>query len=114
MNYESPVFVSIVLYTIYVLLAVAAGVTLWSAVKGVRREMLNMKRAMGIVLLLAATMGLGWMTADTRPLTVNGKPYTDVFWLRASDMLITTTAVLTTVLMLAILYSLLTRRNRHV
>ena len=43
-----------------------------------------------LVLLLALTYALG----TTEALTINGKPFTDTFWLRTSDMLINTSLVL--------------------
>lgn len=123
MNYESPVFVSLVLYTIYTLLAAAVAVTVWSVTMGIRKQR-NAKNHHGGIparrialltgILLAGTMTMGWLTASVQPLTVNGKAYTNTFWLRTSDMLITTVIVLTAVLLLAALYGLITRRNRHV
>jgi hypothetical protein len=123
MNYESPVFVSLVLYTIYTLLAAAVAVTVWSVTMGIRKQR-NAKNHHGGIparrialltgILLTGTMTMGWLTASVQPLTVNGKAYTNTFWLRTSDMLITTVIVLTAVLLLAALYGLITRRNRHV
>ena len=47
-----------------------------------------------VAALVVLTMGISWLVASTEPLRVNGKTYDNVFWLRTSDMLIGTSAVL--------------------
>jgi hypothetical protein len=44
--------------------------------------------------MLLATLGITCMLATTDPLTINGRPFCDVFWLRVSDMLIWSALIL--------------------
>ena len=116
-NYESPLFVDIVLYTIYALLAVAVLLTVWSAVRPyVRGERCEVKGEKDVPVrriawltagVLVATMVVTWLTASTAPLSINGKTYANVFWLRASDMLINTGLVLIAVVAAAIIFSVI-------
>ncbi len=108
-NYESPLFVNIVLWTIYSLLAVAAVLTLWSVVRSGRLRSKDDSHPLGIparriaigtTLLLAVTMAATWLLASTQPISVNGKTYSDTFWLRTSDMLIGTALVMMAVLLI--------------
>ncbi|MCR4809998.1 MAG: hypothetical protein K5896_09080 [Prevotella sp.] len=116
-NYESPLFVDIVLYTIYALLTVAVLLTVWSVVRPhVRGERCEVRGENGVPVrrialltggLLVVTMVVTWLTASTEPLSINGKTYADAFWLRASDMLINTTLVLIAVVAAAIIFSVI-------
>ncbi len=110
-NYESPLYVDIVLYTIYALLATTVLLTAWSAVRarGLHRGdggTENGIPAARIVWLtggvLVLTLALTWLTASTQPLNINGKTYSDAFWLRVSDMLINTALVLIIVVTLLV------------
>ena len=101
-DFESPVFVSIVLYTIYTLLAIAVALTAWSAVRSWRRRSNNATEhgvaARRIALCTAAglilIMGASCLAGSTTPLNINGHLYTDSFWLRISDMMIYTTIIM--------------------
>ncbi len=100
-NYESPLFVSIVLYTIYVLLLAAATLTVWSAVRGWGMKTADEQdtrearhTALGTVITVAIVLLVTWLTASTTPMMINGKIFADAFWLRTSDMLINTALVL--------------------
>jgi len=112
-NYESPVFVSLVLYTIYALLLFAAGLTAWSVVRGLRLQgrLPHGRVAMGVGLLLVLTLTATWLLASTKPLNVNGKLFADVFWLRTSDMLIGTSVVLIVVAVASIVVSQIINRK---
>ena len=99
--YETPIFVDIVLTTIYVLLAVTVGLCLWSLVRGLRHRERTTGRlraarrlGVGVGVLLVATLGLTYGLASTEPLLINGEAFTDTFWLRVSDMLINSSLVL--------------------
>ena len=106
-DYESPVFVSIVLYTIYVLLGGAIVLTIWSALNSLRLRGRTEARehgiparriALGSAVLLVLTMAVTWLLGSTKPIVVNGETYDNAFWLRTSDMFIGTAAVLLVVL----------------
>jgi hypothetical protein len=113
--YESPLFIDVLLTSIYALLALTLGLTVWSMLRTLQmrnRERLTMgipaKRiAWGVALLLCATLALTALTADTQPLTINGHLYDSSFWLRVSDMLINTSTVLIVVAVMCVALSAL-------
>ncbi len=100
--YESPVFIDMLLGCIYVLLIVTLGLTIWSMVRSLSmRERASKiqgiparRIAWGVFALLAVTLVLTCLLADTTPLTINGHAFTDTFWLRVSDMLINSSIIL--------------------
>ena len=113
--YESPLFIDVLLTSIYALLALTLGLTVWSMLRTLQmrnRERLTMgipaKRiAWSVALLLSATLALTALTADTQPLTINGHTYDSRFWLRVSDMLINTSTVLIVVAVMCVALSAL-------
>ena len=119
---DSPLFVDIVLYAIYVLLAVAVLLTVWSVVRSSRYEVRGAKYENGVPVrriawltagVLVVTLAVTWLTASTQPLNINGKTFSDAFWLRMSDMLINTALVLIVVLTITITLTLtLTKTKR--
>lgn len=100
--YESPVFVELLLDSIYILLAMAVMLTGWSAVRSVRLRKGQHEGggvpvrgiAWGVFALLVLTLGATALLADVSPMTINGHLYDNATWLRVSDMLINTSAVL--------------------
>ena len=107
-DYESPLFVDIVLYVLYVLLALAVVLTTWSVVRGLRmrgkeggveHQIPARRIALLTAALLVVTMAVTWLLGSTKPLSINGKIFADAFWLRTSDMLIMTPAILFVVLL---------------
>ncbi|MCR4958911.1 MAG: hypothetical protein K6B13_09985 [Prevotella sp.] len=115
---ESPLFIDIVLYAIYALLAAAVLLTAWSVVRSFRkcggmgvqgRE--NGVPARRIILLtgglLVVTLVVTWLTASSQPLNINGKTYDNAFWLRVSDMLICTALVLIAVVAASVAYAMI-------
>ncbi|MCR4604358.1 MAG: hypothetical protein K5683_12620 [Prevotella sp.] len=122
-DYESPVYVSIVLYTIYALLLLAVGLTVWSVVRGMRRQgradlavadRRQRKVALATLGLVVVVMAIAWLLGSTSPLSVNGQPYADAFWLRTSDMLIMTPLVLIAIIGVLMIISEIVRRKHHV
>ncbi|WP_027454546.1 hypothetical protein [Xylanibacter brevis] len=93
--------IDVILYTIYILLAVGTGLALWSALRHVRVTPLMAGVGAGLLALLALT----YLLADTTPLTINGRTFDDVFWLRVSDMLIWTSVVLMLIAALGVIVS---------
>ena len=126
---DSPLFIDIVLYTIYVLLAAAVLLTVWSVVRGARCEVRDgngevrgTKYENGVPVrrialltagLLAATLVVTWLTASTQPLNINGKTYSDAFWLRMSDMLINTAIVLIVILTITLTVMIIKAANKR-
>ena len=122
-NYESPVFISIVLFTIYALLLLAVGLTVWSVVRSVRLQgkdeawthgIPRRRIILGTLALLVVTLGATWLLASTKPLKVNSNVYDNSFWLHASDMLIFTPIVLMAVIVVLMIIAEVVRRRDHV
>lgn len=103
--YESPLFVELLIDSVYLLLLVAAALTVWSVLRSLllRRgqgsddRMPARRIAWGVAVLLVLTLAVTALLADTSPLLINGRTFTDVLWLRLSDMFIDTSLVLMTV-----------------
>jgi len=100
--YESPLFVELLLDSISLLIVAALALTVWSVVHSLhlRRGQADNDRvparriAWGVAALLVLTMAATALLADTTPLSINGRAFTDTFWLRMSDMLINTSGIL--------------------
>ena len=124
LNPSSPVFIELLLWTMYALLAAAVGLTCWSLVHGFRLRGRGPVRSNGIpvgriawgtVALLVVTLLLTYILGSTEPLTINGNIYADAFWLRVSDMLINTSLVLIGVAVIGVLTGMsgIQRKNHH-
>ena len=113
-DFSSPTFVNVLLYCIYALLLVGVALLVWSAVCSVRRNRgqsvsngLPVRRiAWGVVALVVVVLGLTCLLANTQPLSINGRTFDDVFWLRTSDMLITTSLVLMGIAVVGVLFGI--------
>ena len=112
--YESPLFINLLLISIYVLLAATLGLTAWSMVHSLRQRDRKQSRgifsgwiAWGVVALLVATLFLTCLTASTQPLMINGETFDNPFWLRVSDMLINSSLVLIVVAAICTLLGIL-------
>ena len=106
-GYETPIYVDIVLGTIYVLIAAAVLLSVWSAVRSYRRHCSRDGRengvparriALAVALLTVVALMVTWLTASTKPLNINGHNFDNGFWLHASDMFIGTAMLLAVVL----------------
>jgi hypothetical protein len=100
--YASPLFIDILLIVIYAMLAGAIGLVAWSAFRSLKKrgsQTVDLgfpaKRIVwGVAALLFITLSITSLFADTTPIIINGKTYSDAFWLRISDILINTSLVL--------------------
>ena len=100
---DSSMFIDMLLWAVYLLLAGAVGVALWSAVHGVRTHERNVD-----ALASRRTSMIGYVTAgfvavvlvvtcllgSTQPVVSNGKPFTYELWLMLSDMFLYTSILL--------------------
>lgn len=102
-NPASPLFVDVLLYTLYVLLLTAVALVVWSGVRSFRlrnrdeavENRIPARRvAWGVGLLFVALLAITFATGSTTPIDINGKPYDDTLWLRSSDMLINSSIAL--------------------
>lgn len=119
MGAYSPWYVDALLYAIYALFALAAGLAVWSLVHGHRQgsnqalqHWMPAKRiAWGVVALLVLTLLATFVLASTRPEHVNGREFTDALWLRLSDMLINSSLVLLAVTVICVVFSVIRSRK---
>ncbi|MBQ8948572.1 MAG: hypothetical protein IJV25_00210 [Prevotella sp.] len=99
----SSFFADVMLWLMYIVLVAALLVTAYSVWHGMRTrrkgdDIVNRVPAgrigwcviIGLLLCLVVTFLLG----SSEPVMTNGKPYTSVFWLKATDMFIYTATLL--------------------
>ena len=99
----SPFFADVMLGLMYLMLAVAVGVSAYSVWHGLRNrrkgdDIVNRVPAgrigwcvlFGLLICLVVTFLLG----SSDPVMTNGQPFTSVFWLKATDMFIYTAILL--------------------
>lgn len=112
--------VDIILIVVYLMLAATVGVLIFSVVRsgsmggrtfivvnGIPVGKILAVMAVVLVAVLALTFALGSDSA----LTVNGKPYSEWFWLKAADMFIYTSALLLIVASALVVYGLVRRHG---
>ncbi len=96
-------YVDIVLWLTYLLIVAAIVTTIWSIVRGWQRRerqspALEVRHAdkTGYLTtgLLVVTLAVTFLAGSSEPLPVNGKLFTDTFWLKATDMFIFTSTIL--------------------
>ena len=100
--YEKPWFIDTLLISIYVMLAATLCLTVWSMVRAFRQRIREPQApglptrliSWGVFALLITTLGLTCLTASTKPLLINGELFDNRIWLRMSDMLINSSAIL--------------------
>ena len=103
MPFVSPLVADIMLWLMYIAVAVAIIVTVVSVVRTVRfrtkdDEVVNgvprtrMAWIVGIAFLLCLV--LTFLLGSSDPVRTNGKLFTDTFWLKATDMFIYTSLIL--------------------
>lgn len=112
-NFNAPLFTNVLL--ILMLLMTAGGIALvaWSVARSLRisgrgddySNNIPVKRigycvAGGTAFLLVLTFLLG----SSAPMRINGSDFADAFWLRASDMFITTSLLLIAAAAIAVVY----------
>ena len=99
---DSALFIDIMLWAVYVILTIAIGMAIWSAIHGVRtherdKDPLASRRTSMIgyatAALVAVVLIVTFATASTQPVVSNGQPFTDTLWLRLTDMFIFTSLI---------------------
>lgn len=102
-QFNAPLLTDVVLTFIYLLITATVVVTVVAVITGLRHHdkssvVINNIPAARIVCatvaLLCFSLFVTFLLGSSEPVTVNGTDYTDVFWLKATDMFINTTAVL--------------------
>jgi hypothetical protein len=118
--YVSPTVIDVLLVSIYVMLALTLALTGWSVLRTMQfRKKGNKDQGIpartigwGVAATLICALAITWMLADTTPIIINGKAYDNVFWLRISDMLIYTSAVLIVLAVGSIVAGIIWTRHR--
>lgn len=114
-EFNAPQLTDLVLVFMYVLvllaaiLAVAAVAISFKARDKSQGKVNNIpaaKIAWGTAGLLVASLLVTFMLGSAEPVPVNGVPYTDVFWLKATDMFINTSLVLLAVAVCGVAFGL--------
>lgn len=119
-TFNDPLFTPVVLIFALLLVVAALAVVVWSAVLAHRNGGREAKVENGIpkariarivVIALAAALLLFFVTASTAAIQINGKAFTDTFWLRAADMFIRTSGLLLLVAIGAAVYMQVRKRK---
>lgn len=96
-------FIDMLLYVVYLLLAVVTAAAVWSAAHGVRthektkeptRGVPAAAIAWGAAALLVVTMVVTFLLGSSEPLLINGQWFKDAFWLKLTDMFLWTALLL--------------------
>ena len=117
---KADVLAEVMLWLMTIGIVAAIGTVAWSAVlttrarikggrvkENARARRIGWLTAGGTALLLLVT----FLIASSASLNINGKPFTDTFWLRLADMFIISTAVLIVVAVVALIFSKLRIRK---
>ena len=103
MPFISPLVADIMLWLMYIAIAVAVIVTIVSMVHTVRLrtkddEVVNLvprtRMAWIVVAAFLLCLVLTFLLGSSEPVRTNGKLFTDTFWLKAADMFIYTSLIL--------------------
>ena len=102
-NIVSPFLADIMIWQMYITVAIAIGVTAMSIVKTLRQrtkddEIINgvpqTRIAWTVAGAFVACLVVTFLLGSSAPLTTNGQLFTDSFWLKVTDMFIYTTIIL--------------------
>ena len=103
MPFVSPLIADIMLWLMYIAIAVALIVTVVSMVQTVRlrtkdEEVVNgvprTRMAWIVVVAFLLCLVLTFLLGSSEPVRTNGNLFTDAFWLKAADMFIYTSLIL--------------------
>ena len=103
MPFVSPLIADIMLWLMYITVAVALIVTVVSVIKTVRlrtkdEEVVNgvprTRMAWVVVVAFLLCLVLTFLLGSSEPVRTNGELFTDTFWLKATDMFIYTSLIL--------------------
>ena len=114
-EFNAPLLTDVVLVFMYVLVFLAAilavaAIAIGFKARGKSQGKVNnipaAKIAWGTAGLLVASLLATFLSGSAEPVPVNGVPYTDVFWLKATDMFINTSLVLLAVAVCGVVFGL--------
>ena len=102
-SFVSPAIADVVLWLMYLMIAAAVGVTAFSVWHGMRNrrkgdDIINGVPAGRIgwcvAIALVACLVVTFLLGSSSPVVTNGTPFTDVFWLKTTDMFLYTSILL--------------------
>ena len=105
--------VDLLLVVLYIALAVTIALAVWSAVRSFRmrgpsQQVVNnipaAKIAYAAAVLLVVALLLTFLLGSSSPMLINGKKFSQTFWLKASDMFINTAALQTAVAIFGVIF----------
>lgn len=114
-DFNAPLLTDLLMGYTYLLLAAAAGVTVCSAIHGIRTRGKQGSTENGVpaARITAATWGVTaallivtFACASTSPIKVNGNEYAETLWLRLSDMLIFSSCVMILLATMAVAFGM--------
>lgn len=110
---NAPLFTDVVIIMMVLLFLVGLGCMAWSLIRGIIKhskeqntennipiKKIGYSVAGGTILILVITL----LTGSTNTLIINGRVFTDTFWLKTSDMLINTSTCLLVIALLGVIY----------
>lgn len=114
-SFNAPLLTDMLLGYMYLLLAAAIGVTVYSAVHGIktRGRLDNTENGVPAARITVTTWGITiallivtFACASTSPIKVNGHDFTEALWLRLSDMFIYSSGIMILLAVLAVAFGM--------
>ncbi len=102
-SFVSPFFANLMLWLIYLMVAAAVGVTVYSVWHGLRNRRKGDNIINGVpagrigwcvAVVLVICLVITFFLGSSTPVVTNGISFTDVFWLKTTDMFIYTSILL--------------------
>lgn len=112
--------IDVVLIIMYLMMAVAIAALVFSVVRSMRlggrtlsvvNGIPSGKIILGTVAGVAVVMAVAFLTGSGDVLSINGKEYSQWFWLKAADMFINTSLLLLAVAAVLVVYGIFRRRG---
>lgn len=111
----NDILIDIELVVIYLVIFVTTVITIWSAVRSLKKRDRSQnivnnipvtKIAYGVTALLVVCLLLTFILGSSKPIQLGEKHYTDSFWLKISDMFIYTSGILIVVAVGCFIYGM--------
>lgn len=113
-EYNAPLFTDAVMWFVYIMVAAATVVAVVALARGYQKRQTESvvngvpaaRVAWGTVALLVVLLAVTFLVGGSSPVKINGKMFSEVFWLKLTDMFINTVFVLLALAALAVGFSL--------
>ena len=102
----NDILIDIELVVIYLVILVTTVITIWSAVRSLKKRDRSQNIAYGVTALLVVCLLLTFLLGSSKPIQLGEKLYTDSFWLKISDMFIYTSGILIVVAVGCFIYGM--------